>query len=176
MILRTPLERKDVEKLKLGDSVYISGKIYTARDKAHLRLLDFLKRGKRIPFDLEGSVIYHCGPVARRKERRWEIIAAGPTTSARMNFAWRIISEGVRAIIGKGGMDGRTKREMKRIGCVYLAYPGGAGALAAKRIKKVLDIYWDDLGMTEAVWCFHVEKFGPAIVAIDSNGESLYKK
>ncbi len=176
MLLQTPLKKEDLLKLEVGDAVYISGEIITARDAAHMRILEFFERGEEIPFELNCSVIYHCGPIIK-KNHEFKVISAGPTTSARMNPMTPKILEKVDclAIVGKGGMSDEVVEALKGKG-VYLAYPGGAGALAAKAIKKVRAVYWEDLGMPEAVWVFEVENFGPCIVGIDAKGNSIYKK
>ncbi|MBO8175477.1 MAG: fumarate hydratase C-terminal domain-containing protein [Thermococcus sp.] len=173
MELKVPLSEKDVLKLKTGDIVHLSGIIYTARDLAHRKIVELARKGK-LPFDLEGAIIYHCGPIVRKKERVFEIISAGPTTSARMNrYLDEVLSLGVKGIIGKGGMN---PEPFKKHGAVYFAFTGGAGSLAAKSIKKVLDVFWlDELGIPEAVWVLEVERF-PLLVAIDAYGNSIYKK
>ena len=187
--LKTPLSDSDVRGLNLGEIVFLSGEIFTARDLASARILELASsaRYEEIPIE-RGSVIYHCGPLVkrRRKERKptgegegaaWEIISAGPTTSARMNAVMPKIIEilQVRAIIGKGGMNAATREAMRQHGCVYLAFTGGAGVLAASKMR-VLQVYWEDLGLAEAVWHLSVENFGPLVVSIDANGESLYEK
>ncbi len=180
--LHTPLCEGDIRELKLGEVVYLSGEIYTMRDKAHQRLLDYLRAGRRgdIPIPIpvpaseeHGAVIYHCGPLAVGRE----IIAAGPTTSARMDAVTPAVIEAfhIRAIIGKGGMGEATREVMRKYGCVYLAMTGGAAVLAATRIKEVISLYWADLGMAEAVWHLRVEDFGPLVVGIDARGDSLYE-
>jgi len=173
MELKTPLSKDDILKLRAGDIVYISGEMFTARDEAHLRALEFIKEGKELPVDFNGAVVYHCGPLVKREGDIWVVISAGPTTSARMNKTTKEILNfvDVIAIVGKGGMD--IAEELKGKG-VYLAYTGGAGALAAKAIKRVKSVHWLDLGMPEAVWVFEVERFGPCIVTIDAHGKSLY--
>ncbi len=175
MELKTPLKVEDILKLKVGDTVYVTGEIFTARDEAHARALEFMEEGKELPFSFEGAVVYHCGPLVKRNGE-WKVVSAGPTTSARMNpFTPKILEKvNCMAIIGKGGMSGDVVEAM-RGKAVYLAFTGGAGALAAQRIKRVKDVIWEDLGMPEAVWIFEVEKFGPCIVAIDAHGRSLYR-
>ena len=166
--LRTPLG-EEVRKLKAGDKVYLNGTVVTARDKAHERAM-----GEEIPF-LSGSAIYHCGPLMR-KNGEWEVIAAGPTTSSRMEaFGHEFIKKfGVKMIIGKGGMGDKTAEACKEHGAVYCAFTGGAAVLAAKSIKRVRDVFWlEELGMTEAMWVFEVEEFGPLVVTIDSHGNNL---
>lgn len=175
-ILSLPLDEKIVRGLKLGDVVYLRGVFFTARDDAHMRALSFAKEGKELPFNTGGSAVYHCGPIMKREGERWQVVAAGPTTSKRMNSLTKEFIErfGVRAIIGKGGMAGEAIDAMKRFGCVYLAFTGGAAVLAAKGIKEVKGVEWYDLGMPEALWILEAEKFGPLTVAIDSQGNSLY--
>lgn len=175
MELKTPLKVDVVLKLKVGDTVYVTGEIFTARDEAHARALEYMEEGKELPFSFDGAVVYHCGPLVK-KDGEWKVVSAGPTTSARMNpFTPKILEKvSCMAIIGKGGMSDDVVEAM-RDKAVYLAFTGGAGALAAQRIKRVKDVIWEDLGMPEAVWIFEVEKFGPCIVAIDAHGRSLYK-
>lgn len=170
MIITTPLG-DEVKKLRIGDVVELTGTIYTARDRAHLRILEYVERGRKLPFDLRGYAIYHCGPLTRGNE----IISCGPTTSKRMEFAHRVISLGVKAVIGKGGVGRKMIEEMVANGCVYLAFTGGCGALAARQIRRVLKVYWRDLGDAEAVWKLEVDRFGPMIVAVDCRGESIYE-
>ncbi|QDA32124.1 fumarate hydratase [Thermococcus indicus] len=170
MRLKTPLSEDDVLNLRAGDVVHLSGVIYTARDSAHRKILELAERGE-LPFDLNGAVIYHCGPVVRKTSNGYEIVSAGPTTSARMNrYLEEILSLGVRGIIGKGGMNpGPFKGR-----AVYFAFTGGAGSLAAKSVKRVVDVLWlEELGIPEAAWVLEVEDF-PLLVAIDANGSSLY--
>ena len=168
MKLKTPLSMEDVLKLKAGDVVYLSGEIITARDSAHRRILSLPK--EELPFNPEGAVIYHCGPVVRETGKGYEVVSAGPTTSTRMNrHLDGVLSLGVRGIIGKGGMS----IEPFRGRAVYFAFTGGAGSLAAKSIKRVKAVHWLDLGVPEALWILEVEDF-PLIVAIDAHGNSLY--
>ncbi|HIH77962.1 MAG TPA: fumarate hydratase [Halobacteria archaeon] len=169
--ITTPLKDKDVRDLKIGDIVSITGTIYTARDETHLRLLE-----EGSPVDLEGAVIFHCGPIVEKTDEGWEIVAAGPTTSSRMNSLEPKTIERfkIRGIIGKGGMDSNTLEAMKEYGCVYLAITGGAALLAAKSIERVESVYWLDLSMPEAMWVLKVKDFGPLVVAMDTKGESIY--
>ncbi len=175
--LRTPLSEKDVRKLRVGDTVYLSGLIFTARDAAHRKILDLINHGEKLPFDPRGLAVYHVGPVVRRKNGEWEVIAAGPTTSARLEPVEHefIAKTGVRMIIGKGGMGSKTAEACKKYGAVYAVFTGGAAVLAAQAIKRVVDVYWlDELGIPEAVWLFEVEEFGPLTVTIDTTGKNLY--
>ncbi len=173
MDLKTPLNKEDLLKLRVGDVVYISGELLTARDEAHARMIEYLESGKDLPFKIDRVVVYHCGPLVIEGK----VISAGPTTSARMNrFTPNLLKRvSCLAIIGKGGMSREVVEALKGKG-VYLAYTGGAGALAAKAIKRIKAVYWEDLGMPEAVWVFEVKDFGPCIVAIDAHGSSLYEE
>ena len=165
-----------VKKLRVGDILFISGKIFTARDEAHLMMLEKGKKG--LGFDPSMMGLYHCGPLMKKTNGGWEVISAGPTTSSRMEiFEDRFIKEfGVNLIIGKGGMGEKTQKALQKYTCIYTSYTGGAGALAADRIKKVENVYWlDKLGMPEAVWLFKVKEYGPLVVAMDSHGNSIYK-
>jgi fumarate hydratase subunit beta len=176
--LRIPLSESDVRRLRVGDIVYLTGVIYTARDAAHRRIVEYLKESKQLPFDLRGGVIYHCGPVVAKRDDQWIVLAGGPTTSTRMElYEYEVIEKlGVRMVIGKGGMGKRTAEACAEYGAVYATYTGGAGVLAAQSIKRVLDVYWLDLGIPEAVWVFEVEDFGPLVVAIDSTGRNLIEE
>ncbi|MDK2948739.1 MAG: fumarate hydratase subunit beta, partial [Methanolobus sp.] len=129
---------------------------------------------KELPFDLEGAVIYHCGPLMKGKDDGWEVVAAGPTTSARMSKMTPALLDihDVRAFVGKGGMDNVT--EAMKGKSVYLAFTGGCAALAAMSIEKVTTVHWLDLGMPEAVWELKVENFGPLVVGIDSHENDLF--
>ena len=176
--LKTPLKEKDVRKLGVGDVVYITGLIYTARDQAHRRILEYVEKGQKLPVDLNGSVIFHVGPLMRKEDDNWIVVSAGPTTSTRMNLTTPKLLENfkVRIIIGKGGMSREVAEALKRFGAVYCHFTGGAGVLAAKNIRKVEGVEWLDLGMPEALWKLQVEDFGPLTVTIDSNGNSLYEE
>jgi len=175
--LRTPISEKDVRKLVVNDTVYLTGTIVTARDVAHRRALDLHKEGKQLPINLEGLAIFHCGPIVKKDGDGWRVVAAGPTTSARMDlFEDEFIKDfKVRVVVGKGGMGKKTVDAMKRYGTVYGAFTGGAAVLAAKAIKQVKGVEWIDLGMPEAMWILEVEDFGPLIVAIDAHGNNLFQ-
>lgn len=176
MNLRTPLSERTVRSLRLGEEVAIDGRVHIGRDEVHIRALEMREQGKEMPFDMNGAALYHCGPIARKSGESWEIIAAGPTTSARMNSLEPLFIRefGVRAIIGKGGMSGATLEAMQECGCVYLAFTGGAAVLAARGIRKVERVEWLDLGMPEALWIVEAQGLGPLVVAMDAHGNSLY--
>ena len=174
--LRTPISEEETRKLKVNDVLYVSGTMVTARDQAHSRALEHFKQGKPLPINLEGLAVFHCGPIVKKKEDRWTIVAAGPTTSTRMDiFEDEFIRNfKARVIVGKGGMGKRTTEAMAKYGAVYGAFTGGAAILAAKAIRNVRTVEWLDLGMPEAMWILEVEEFGPLTVAIDSHGNNLF--
>lgn len=176
-ILQAPLSENTVRSLRLGEIVYISGPVITGRDEMHIRALEYAKDGKAVPLEINGSVLYHCGPIMKKDGDSWEVVAAGPTTSARMNSleAEMISLFGIRAIIGKGGMSTETSETMKTIGCVYLAATGGAAVTLAEGLSSVVGVEWSDLGMPEAMWKFDANRLGPLVVAMDAEGNSLYE-
>ncbi len=176
--LTTPIKEDDVKKLNVGDIVYVTGLIFTARDQAHRRILEYVEKKIKLPVDLDGAVIFHVGPLMKKEDERWVVVSAGPTTSTRMNLTTPKLLENfrVRIIIGKGGMSKEVVEALKRWGSVYCHFTGGAGVLAAKNIVKVEGVEWLDLGMPEALWKLRVENFGPLTVTIDSKGRSLYEE
>jgi fumarate hydratase subunit beta len=175
---KTPISEEDVRKLKVNDVLYVTGTIVTARDAAHKKALELFKQGKQLPINLEGAAVFHCGPIVKKEGDKWVVVAAGPTTSTRMDqFEDEFIGAfKVRVVIGKGGMGKRTTDAMQKYGAVYGAFTGGAGVLAAKAIKNVKMVEWlQELGMPEALWVFEVEEFGPLSIAIDSHGNNVFE-
>ena len=177
MELKTPLSEKTVRGLKAGDVVYLTGDVITGRDAMHIRAMENHRSGRPNPEWVNNSVIFHCGPIVVPRGSGWKIIAAGPTTSARMDTIEpdMIRSFGIRAIIGKGGMSEEVGETMRTSGCVYLAAVGGTAISLAESIEEVLGAEWTDLGMAEAVWRLKVKKMGPLLVAMDAQGNSLYE-
>jgi fumarate hydratase subunit beta len=176
--LRTPLSEDAIRELNVGDVVYLTGVVVTMRDTGHKRAVELLSKGERLPVDMRGLALYHAGPVVRRVGDRWEVVVIGPTTSTRMEvYEYDIIEKtGVRMVIGKGGMGPRTAEACKRFGAVYTVYPGGAAALQAEQVKRVLEVHWLDLGVPDAMWVLEVENLGPLTVVIDSKGRNLYEE
>ncbi len=176
--LRTPISEDDARRLRVGDVLYLTGTLITARDLAHKRICQYLRESRALPFNFDGLALFHCGPLVKKVNDQWIVVSAGPTTSMRMEpFEHEIIEKlGVRLVIGKGGMGERTKMAMVKNGSAYGVFTGGAAVLASKYIRKVLGVEWMDLGMPEAVWTFEVEKFGPLVIAIDSHGGDLFEK
>jgi tartrate/fumarate subfamily iron-sulfur-dependent hydro-lyase beta chain len=174
--LKTPVLEVELRKLNVGDVIYLSGTVITARDEAHVKALELHDQGKKPPVDFRGVGVFHCGPIMRKNGKTWEVVAAGPTTSTRMELFEDKFIEAFRpaVIIGKGGMGEKTSKACQKFGCVYAAFTGGAALLAAKGIKKVKDVFWlEELGMPECLWVYGAENFGPLIVAIDSHGGNL---
>lgn len=170
--LTTPLTDQDVLQLSIGDTVIVSGVIYTARDAAHKRLVDMLARGEQLPMDIQGQIIYYVGPSPARPGR--VIGAAGPTTSYRMDsYAPTLIKLGLKAMIGKGKRSPEVIAALIAHKAVYLGATGGAGALISQRIKAAEVIAFPELG-PEAVHRLEVEGF-PTIVINDCQGRDLYE-
>ena len=173
--LQTPIQKDAIEALHVGDSVYITGRIFTSRDMGHLRIQGLLEGGQALPEDLEGSAVFHAGPVVEKEGEGYKLRVIGPTTSIRMEPYAQMVGElGVRAIIGKGGMAAETLANAAKYKYVYLqAAPGCAVQLAAG-VKAVERVHWLDLGVPEAMWVLDVKDFGPLVVAMDAHGKSLY--
>jgi fumarate hydratase subunit beta len=171
--LLTPLSCKDAEKLKIGDKVLLNGTIYTARDAAHKRLVETLKKGEELPFNPDGQIIYYVGPAPARPGR--VIGSAGPTTSSRMDpYAIYLMEAGIRGMIGKGSRGQKVKEAIKKYKAIYFAAIGGAAALLSQYIKKAKIIAYEELG-TEAIRRLEVENF-PLLVANDTKGGDLYQE
>ncbi len=171
-VLTPPISEETIRQLRVGDVVIINGLIHTGRDALHSYLMDHDS-----PVDLEGGVIYHCGPVMLKDEAgNWQVKAAGPTTSIREEpYQADIIGKfGIRAVIGKGGMGSKTLAGLKEHGAVYLNAIGGAAQYYAKCIKKVEGVHFLEFGIPEAMWHLQVENFA-AIVTMDAHGNSLHK-
>ncbi len=171
--LTTPLDDAAVRRLRAGDRVLLSGRLYTARDQAHKRLVDLIRAGEPLPLDLSGQVIYYVGPSPARPGL--PIGAAGPTTAGRMDpYTPALLERGVKGLIGKGRRSREVREALARHGAVYLAAVGGAGELLARRIKKCSVLLYPDLG-PEAIHVLEVEDF-PVIVVNDTLGNDLYEE
>ena len=170
--LEPPLDEPTVRALEVGDSVRIQGSVFTGRDRLHRYLFD----GGASPVDLQGAVIYHCGPLAILENGRWRVMAAGPTTSMREEpYMARIIAEhSPRLILGKGGMGAATREACRIHGCAYVQLVGGAASWIAQCIKSVENQWFlEEFGPTDAMWHFKVERL-TGTVAIDAAGRSVY--
>jgi fumarate hydratase subunit beta/L(+)-tartrate dehydratase beta subunit len=176
--LSTPLTEEAMRKLRVNDVVTLSGTVFTARDMAHLKLRDLQEKGERLPENFGGSVVFHAGPVARKTDKTYSILAIGPTTSIRMephsDFMGRL---GVKAIVGKGGLGDGSLKAFQQYGMVYLLAAPGCGVLHAEAVKAVQRVHWlEEMGMPEAIWVLEVSNWGPLIVGMDSRGNSIFHK
>ncbi|HBK85567.1 MAG TPA: Fe-S-containing hydro-lyase [Firmicutes bacterium] len=170
--ITTPVTTSQVQELRAGDNVLITGNIYTGRDAAHKRLIELLADGKELPIDLNGQFIYYVGPSPAKPGH--VVGSAGPTTSYRMEpYTPTLLKLGLKGMIGKGALSKEVVEAMKENGAVYFGAVGGAAALISKAIKKAEVVCYEDLG-AEAIHKFYVEKF-PVTVVIDSKGNNLYE-
>lgn len=168
-----PLTEEKAKQLRAGDTVYLTGEVYTSRDAGHKRMVELLSRGEALPFDPQDATIYYVGPSPARPGQI--IGSAGPTTSGRMDaYAPTLLAQGARGMIGKGARSPEVIEAMKKHCGVYFGAIGGAGALLAKCIKKCELIAWEDL-RSEALRRLWVEDM-PLVVVIDCEGNDLYEQ
>ncbi len=175
-ILTTPIKDEDLLDLKVGDVVYLTGRLVTCRDVAHRRLIE---QGRELPVNLEGGAIFHAGPIVRKKDDGgFEMVSIGPTTSMRMEqFEREFIKQtGVKLIVGKGGMGPETAAGCQENIAVHAIFPGGCAVLAATQVEEIEDAQWQDLGMPETLWINRVREFGPLIISIDTQGNNLIQQ
>lgn len=171
--LSLPLSNQDITDLKTGDTVYLSGIIYTARDAAHKRMAETLAEGKKLPIEMKDNIIYYMGPSPARPGR--PIGSAGPTTASRMDkYTPALLDLGLQGMIGKGKRSQQVKEALIRNHAIYFAAIGGAGALLSKAILSSEVIAYDDLG-TEAIRKLEIREF-PVIVVMDCQGNDLYQQ
>lgn len=178
-VLQTPLDPEEVKELKVNEPFKITGKIFTARDAAHEKLLDLSETGEEPPFNLGDYPCFHCGPVMEEENGNWKVVSAGPTTSIRMEiFEPDFMEEfGTKIFIGKGGMGENTSAAFEKHGGVYAQFTGGAGSLMAGSVEEVVDVFYlEELGVPEAVWLLEVVEFGPLLVTMDPNGDSIHRE
>jgi len=169
--ISSPLNDYIIQDLRAGDEVYISGKIYTARDMAHKRLVDLIEKGQTLPIDLKGNIIYYAGPTPHKPGK--VIGSIGPTTSGRMDlFTPKLLDAGLKGMIGKGNRSDKVIESIKKNKAIYFVAIGGAAALISKSIISSKIVCYEDL-LAEAINELIVEDF-PLIVAIDSFGNNLY--
>ncbi len=169
--INTPLTEKVIAALKAGDEVLLSGIVLTARDQAHLRLMEIIKDRGELPIDLKGQIVYYCGPAPAGPGR--VIGSCGPTTSSRMDrFTPYVLEAGVKGMIGKGRRSFEVRKSIKRRKAVYFVAPAGAGAYLSEKVKACRVRAFEDLG-PEAIYELEVEDF-PLIVAIDMKGNDIY--
>ncbi len=171
--INTPLDLNKIKSLKAGEELLLSGTIYTARDQAHKRLAEVIKKGAHLPIELKNAVIYYCGPTQRPKGK--VIGSCGPTTSSRMDaFTPLLLAKGLRAMIGKGSRGQDVRNAIKKHKGIYFLTYAGCGALLSKFVKRAQVVAYGDLG-PEAILKLEVKDF-PLIVAVDSKGRSIYAK
>lgn len=186
--LTMPITDEQIKGLKIGDTVYLSGIMLTGRDAVHKWMIDtFIERTHAPEGDdlevydtikpqLEGGIIYHCGPVVSGLDTgQYKFVAAGPTTSIREEpYQGRVMEHfNIKGVIGKGGMGAKTLQACHDVPGVYFHAVGGAATLIAKSVKKVLDVHKLDFGVPEAIWVLEVEDF-PVVVTMDSHGQSIH--
>ncbi|MBE6499923.1 MAG: fumarate hydratase [Methanobrevibacter thaueri] len=168
--LKVPIKDESLNDLKAGDVIYLTGNIITARDQAHKRILE-----QGSPLDIDGAAIFHAGPIISEDNGDYNMVAVGPTTSMRMNpYQSEVLDMGVKIVIGKGGMDDNVREALIRNNALYVVATGGCAALYVDAVENIDSVDWLDLGMPEAMWNLKVKDFGPLIVAMDSEGNSLY--
>ncbi|BBF23760.1 L(+)-tartrate dehydratase subunit beta [Sutterella megalosphaeroides] len=180
-VLTTPVRAEDIEDLRIGDVIYLTGTLVTARDDAHMRLV---KQGRKLPVDLDGLAIFHAGPIMvpcppeEHSGSGYKVVSIGPTTSMRMEkFEREFIAEtGVKVIVGKGGMGAGTVEGCRTHKALHCVFPGGCAVLAASKVEEVTALHWPELGMPEAMWVMRVHEFGPLIVSIDTKGGNLFEE
>ena len=178
-ILQTPISREDLEDIKIGDIIYLSGNIVTCRDVAHRRVVE---KNMPLPLDIRGGAILHAGPIIKKTSEngkdKFEIVSVGPTTSMRMEkFEYEFIEKtGVRVIVGKGGMASNTENGCKDFGALHCVFPAGCAVIAAMEVEEIVSADWMELGMPETLWNCKVKEFGPLIVSIDAKGNNLFEK
>ena len=179
--LSVPMTQEDALGLHAGDIVRISGSIVTARDRVHKFLAEQKPSpesfAESLPFPLSGTILYHCGPIMKRTGDGFTVIAAGPTTSMRVEMYEPAVIRDyqIRGVMGKGGMGDKTRQALKDHGCVYMNAIGGAAVYLADRITKVLGVWkLEEFGLAEAMWQLEVRDF-PAIVTMDAHGNDIHR-
>ena len=176
-VFTTPLKEEDMRSLKIGDVIYLTGDIFTSRDMGHLKIRELHEKGEPFPKDFNGAAIFHAGPVClKNDDGSWRLNVIGPTTSIRMEPHADVVGQiGVKAVIGKGGMEQGTLDACEKYGYVYLQAAPGCAAKLAQGISELVDVTWFEMGMPEALWHFKGNEFGPLVVAMDTHQNSIYK-
>lgn len=175
-ILTTPIKSEDLEDIKIGDVIYLTGQLVTCRDVAHRRLIE---EKRPLPVDLDGMAILHAGPIVRPiEDDKFEMVSVGPTTSMRMEkFEKEFIEQtGVKLIVGKGGMGKDTQEACQEHKALHVVYPAGNAVLAATQVEEIERAEWRELGMPETLWVCRVKEYGPLIVSIDTHGGNLFEE
>lgn len=176
-ILTVPISDEDVRSLKVGDVVYIKGRIFTSRDMGHLTIKNKLENKEELPVNFDGAAIFHAGPVVEKMEDGWKLLVIGPTTSVRMEpYADMVGQLNVKAVIGKGGMLEGSSEAYQKYGGVYLQAAPGCAVKLADGIESIEEVHWLEMGVPEAMWVLNAKKFGPLVVGMDSHGDSIYRE
>jgi tartrate/fumarate subfamily iron-sulfur-dependent hydro-lyase beta chain len=179
--LQTPISESDVDKLELGDIVFMTGKLLTIRDLSHRRIAEYLEEQRidEIPFELRDKAAFHCGPIVKTLgDGQWEAVSVGPTSSSRFSpFVTPLLKAmGPRLVVGKGFLTQEAIEGLVAYGAAFLQAVGGCAALYGTKVKKVANQYWPEFGMVDAVWEFDAEGFGPLSVEIDCRGNSSHRR
>ncbi len=174
--LQVPFREEEIRRLKVKDTVYVTGEVLTIRDMAYERILKALDSDEPLPFNLRGKAIWHAGPITKQEGGKWQPVSVGSTTSSRFTVpASRLIEKmGVKMVIGKGFMGPVALKALEKYRAVYAHTTGGTAAYYANQIPEVLGVHWLNLGMPAAVWVLRVHRLGPLIIAMDSHGENLF--
>jgi fumarate hydratase subunit beta len=173
IVLKTPLRSDDIQKLRAGDIVSLSGRIFSARDAAHKRILSAIAKGIKLPVEIEGQTIFYLGPSPTPPGKTSGSI--GPTTSARMDeYTEPLLEKGLKAAIGKGERSEKTRELFLKYGAVYFVACGGIGAYLAQKVKRIEPVAYTDLG-PEAIYMLEINGF-PLIVAYDIYGGEIFKQ
>jgi fumarate hydratase subunit beta/L(+)-tartrate dehydratase beta subunit len=176
-VFTTPLQEEDMRSLVVGDVIYITGHIFTARDMGHLKIKALLEAGEPLPKDFTGAAVFHAGPIAFQDDTgAWQLNVIGPTTSIRMEPYAEMMGElGVKAILGKGGLADGSLAAAAKYGYIYLQAAPGCAAQMSQGVDGIVDVQWfDEMGMPEALWDLEVTEFGPLVVGMDTHGASVY--
>jgi tartrate/fumarate subfamily iron-sulfur-dependent hydro-lyase beta chain len=175
-ILNIPLSEQDVRDLRVGDVVYLKGRIFTSRDMGHFTVKKLMDEGKPLPVDFEGAAVFHAGPVVRKREDGgYDLVVIGPTTSIRMEPYHKMVADlKIRAIIGKGGLAEGSLKQFEESGQVYLQAAPGCAVVLAEGVRRIENVFFLELGVPEALWVLDAEKFGPLVVGMDAHGKSVY--
>lgn len=179
--LKTPINDEDIEKLELGDIIFLSGKLVTVRDWSHQRIASLLKENKldEVPFTLEGAAVLHAGPIIKTDHNgEYKAVSVGATSSSRFSpFVTPLLKAmGPKLIVGKGTLTSEAVQGLVKYKAVFVQAVGGCAALYGTKIKKVVNRYWPEFGMTDSAWEFEVENFGPLSVEVDVRGRSSYER
>ncbi len=174
-ILTTPIKAQDLEDIRIGDIIYLTGTLVTGRDDVHRRVVH---EGMTSPYDFDGGAVFHAGPIVKELPKENLLISVGPTSSIRMeaDAADFIRMTGLKMMVGKGGMGPKTTKACEEYKAIHCVFVGGCAVSAASHVEKIEDCFWRELGMPECEWVMKVNEFGPLIVSIDTHGNNLFEE